>query len=104
VAQALKFGAEILEPQQVAGIRTEGQYRIARLNDGTEIRCNVMLIACGVTYRKLKGVKGIDRLSRVGVYYGAFMVDALNYKQKDVYIVGGGNSSGTGSSTFCKVC
>jgi len=88
VAQAIKFGAEILEPQEVAGIRSEGQYRIARLTDGTEIRCNVMLIACGVTYRKLKGVKEIDRLTGAGVYYGASMVDALNYKQNDVCIVG----------------
>ena len=102
VAQALKFGAEILEPQQVAGIRTEGQYRIATLNDGTEIRCNVMLIACGATYRKLKGVKGIDRLSEAGVYYGASIVDALNYKQKEVYIVGGGNSAGQAAVHFAK--
>ena len=63
-----------------------------------------MLIACGVTYRKLKGVKEIDRLTGAGVYYGASMVDALNYKQNDVYIVGGGNSAGQASSTFCKVC
>ena len=102
VAQAIKFGAEILEPQEVAGIRTDGQYRIARLTDGTEIRCNVMLIACGVTYRKLKGVKEIDRLTGAGVYYGASMVDALNYKQNDVYIVGGGNSAGQAAVHFAK--
>ena len=102
VAQAIKFGAEILEPQEVIGIRTDGQYRIARLTDGTEIRCNVMLIACGVTYRKLKGVKEIDRLTGAGVYYGASMVDALNYKQNDVCIVGGGNSAGQAAVHFAK--
>jgi len=102
VAQAIKFGAEILEPQEVIGIRTDGQYRIARLTDGTEIRCNVMLIACGVTYRKLKGVKEIDRLTGAGVYYGASMADALNYKQNDVYIVGGGNSAGQAAVHFAK--
>ena len=56
-----------------------------------------MLIACGATYRKLKGVKGIDRLTGAGVDYGASIVDALNYKQNDVYIVGGGNSAGQGA-------
>ena len=61
-----------------------------------------MLIACGATYRKLKGVKGIDRLSGAGVYYGASIVDALNYKQKEVYIVGGGNSAGQGAVHFAK--
>lgn len=102
VTQALKFGAEIFEPQQVEGIRTEGQYRMARLADGTEIRCNVMLIACGAPYRKLEGVKGIDRLSGAGVYYGASMVDALGYRKKDVYIVGGGNSAGQAAVHFAK--
>jgi thioredoxin reductase (NADPH) len=102
VAQAIKFGAEILEPQEVIGIRTDGQYRIARLTDGTEIRCNVMLIACGVTYRKLQGVNGIDRLSGAGVYYGASLVDALDYREKDVYIVGGGNSAGQAAIFFAK--
>jgi len=102
VAQAIKFGAEILEPQEVIGIRTDGQYRIARLTDGTEIRCNVMLIACGVTYRKLKGVNEIDKLTGAGVYYGASMVDALNYKQNDVFIVGGGNSAGQAAVHFAK--
>ena len=61
-----------------------------------------MLIACGVTYRKLQGVNGIDRLSGAGVYYGASLVDALDYREKDVYIVGGGNSAGQSAIFFAK--
>ena len=53
-----------------------------------------MIIACGVIYRKLENVKGIDKLTGAGVYYGASMVEALHYKGQDVFIVGGANSAG----------
>jgi thioredoxin reductase (NADPH) len=52
-----------------------------------------MIIACGVTYRRLEIVKGIDKLTGADVYYGASMVEALHYKGQDVYIVGGANSA-----------
>ncbi|MGH9997790.1 MAG: NAD(P)/FAD-dependent oxidoreductase, partial [Nitrososphaeraceae archaeon] len=100
--QAVRFGTEILDPQEVVDIRVEDPFRIAKLADGTEIRCHVMLIACGVTYRKLDDVKGIDKLVGAGVYYGASMVEALHYKDQDVYIVGGANSAGQAAIHFSK--
>ena len=38
VAQAIKFGTEILTPQEVTGIQVDSQYRVAKFADGTEIR------------------------------------------------------------------
>ena len=102
VAQAVRFGAEILDPQEVVSIRVDGQYRIAKLGDGTEIRCHALLIACGVAYRKLDDVKGIDKLDGAGVYYGASMAEALHYRGQDVYIVGGANSAGQAAIYFSK--
>jgi thioredoxin reductase (NADPH) len=102
VAQALRFGAEILDPQEVASIRSDGQYRIAKLGDGTEIRCHTMVIASGVTYRRLEDVEGIDKLTGAGVYYGASMAEALDYQGQDVYIVGGANSAGQAAIHFSK--
>lgn len=102
VAQAVRFGAEILDPQEVVSIRVDGQYRIAKLGDGTEIRCHALLIACGVAYRKLDDVKGIDKLNGAGIYYGASMAEALHYKGQDVYIVGGANSAGQAAIYFSK--
>ena len=102
VAQAVKFGTEILEPQEVVELRTDGQYRIAKLGDGTEIRSHTMIIACGVTYRMLDDVKGIDKFTGAGVYYGASMVAALNYKGQNVYIVGGANSAGQAAVFFAR--
>jgi thioredoxin reductase (NADPH) len=102
VAQATRFGAEILDPQEVASIRNDGQYRIAKLGDGTEIRCHTMLIACGVIYRRLENVKGSEKLTGAGVYYGASMLEALEYKNQDVFIVGGANSAGQAAIHFSK--
>jgi thioredoxin reductase (NADPH) len=102
VAQAARFGAEILAPQEVASLRVDGPYRIVRLNDGTEISCHALLIACGVSYRELKDVKGIEKLTGSGVYYGASMVEALACKGEDVFMVGGANSAGQAAIHFSK--
>jgi thioredoxin reductase (NADPH) len=102
VAQAIRFGAEILTPQEVIGIHVDGPYRIVKVKDGTEISCHVLIIACGVSYRNLDGVKGIEKLSGAGVYYGASMVDALSYKGEDVFMVGGANSAGQAAIHFSK--
>jgi thioredoxin reductase (NADPH) len=101
-AQAARFGAEILAPQEVVSLRVDGPYRIVKLNDGTEISCHALLIACGVSYRELKDVKGIDKLTGYGVYYGASMVEALSCKGEDVFMVGGANSAGQAAIHFSK--
>lgn len=101
VAQAARFGAEILTPQEATGIRIDGPYRFVKLNDGTEISCHTLLIATGVSYRKLD-VPGIERLTGAGVYYGASMTQALSCRNEDVYMVGGANSAGQAAIYFSK--
>ncbi|MFZ0741699.1 MAG: FAD-dependent oxidoreductase [Nitrososphaeraceae archaeon] len=100
--QAARFGAEILTPQEAVSLRVDGPYRIVKLIDGTEISCHALLIACGVSYRELKDVKGIDKLTGYGVYYGASMVEALSCKGEDVFMVGGANSAGQAAIHFSK--
>jgi thioredoxin reductase (NADPH) len=102
VAQAIRFGAEILTPQEAVGIRVDGLYRIVKLRDGTEISCHALIIACGVSYRNLDGVKGIEKLTGAGVYYGASMADALSCRGEDVFMVGGANSAGQAAIHFAK--
>jgi thioredoxin reductase (NADPH) len=101
VAQAARFGAEILTPQEASGIRVDDPYRFIKLNDGTEISCHTLLITTGVSYRKLN-VPGIDRLTGAGVYYGAAMTQALSYRDEDVYLVGGANSAGQAAMYFSR--
>jgi thioredoxin reductase (NADPH) len=93
VAQASRFGAEILTPLETSGVRVQEPYRFVTLTDGTEISCHALLIATGVSYRKLD-VPGVERLAGAGVYYGAAITEALACIDKDVFIVGAGNSAG----------
>ncbi len=102
VVQAVRFGTEILTPQEVVSLRVDGPYRIVRLKDGTEISCHALLIASGVTYRELKDVKGIERLTGSGVYYGASIAEAISCKGEDVFMVGGANSAGQSAIHFSK--
>jgi len=93
VAQASRFGAEILTPLETRGVRVKDPYRFVRLTDGSEIGCHALLIATGVSYRKLD-VPGAERLAGAGVYYGAAITEALACRDRDVFIAGAGNSAG----------
>ena len=101
VTQARRFGVEILTPQQATGLRIKDQYRIVTLGDGSEVTCHCLLIATGVSYRRLD-VPGLDRLTGAGVYYGAAMTEAMSCRDDDVYVVGGANSAGQASIYFSK--
>jgi thioredoxin reductase (NADPH) len=101
VAQAQRFGVEILNPQEATGLRREDPYRIVTLSDGSEVSCHALLVATGVSYRKL-GVPGMDRLTDAGVYYGAAMTEAISCKGEDVYLVGGANSAGQAAMYFSR--
>ncbi len=101
VAQARRFGVEILAPQAVKGVRVEGPSRVLTLEDGTEVGCRALLIATGIAFRKLD-VPGLDKLNGAGVYYYAPMSDAFSYRDGDIYIVGGANSAGQAAMYFSK--
>ncbi|HEX5322809.1 MAG TPA: FAD-dependent oxidoreductase [Capsulimonadaceae bacterium] len=101
VAQARRFGVEILSPQEVESVEVRDQYRIVKMADGKEVSCHALLIASGVSYRKLD-VPGIEPLTGVGVYYGAAMTEAIACKDEDVYIVGGANSAGQAAIYFSR--
>ncbi len=101
VAQARRFGAEILSPQEAVQIRREDPYRVVTLADGREVSCHALLIATGVDYCRLE-VPGIDALTGAGVYYGATMSEAPAYKGQDILIVGAGNSAGQAAMHYSK--
>jgi thioredoxin reductase (NADPH) len=99
VAQARRFGVEIVSPQEATALRADGPYRYLRLNDGTELSCHAMLLATGVQWRKLD-VPGMDRLQGAGVYYGGTATEAITCRDEDVYVVGGANSAGQAAMFF----
>ena len=101
VAQARRFGVEILAPQEVCGVRVEGSSKLLALADGTAIGCRALLIASGIAFRKLD-VPGLEKLNGAGVYYYAPMSEAFSYRDGDIYIVGGANSAGQAAMYFSK--
>src|SRR5213593_4345872 len=101
VAQARRFGVEIIAPQEAVGIRVEGPYRFLKLADGSELSCHALLLAMGVQWRTLE-VPGIDHLQGAGVYYGGGTSEAMACKGETVYIIGGANSAGQAAMHFSK--
>ena len=101
VAQARRFGVEILTAEEATGIRVEDPYRFVKLSDGDEISCHALLIATGVSVRRLEA-PGIKELVGAGLYYGAALTEAAYYRGEDVFIVGGANSAGQAAVFFSK--
>jgi thioredoxin reductase (NADPH) len=101
VAQARRFGAELLTAQEVKGLRREDPYRIVRLAGGEEVSGYAVLIATGMAVRRLD-VPGIDPLVGAGVYYGAALTESAAYRGQNVCIVGGANSAGQGAMFFAR--
>jgi thioredoxin reductase (NADPH) len=99
VAQAKRFGAEILTPQEVTAIRREDPYRIVCLADGTEISAFTVILTTGSAVRTLD-VPGADTFQGLGVFYGAAMSEAVAYRGKDICVIGGANSAGQGALFF----
>jgi thioredoxin reductase (NADPH) len=95
-AQATRFGAEILAPQEVVGVRVEDPYRYVTLSDGSELRCRAILLASGANVRRLNA-PGVEDLTGAGVYYGAAVTEAASFKDRHVFVVGGANSAGQGA-------
>ncbi|GAB3314866.1 FAD-dependent oxidoreductase [Larkinella ripae] len=96
ITQATRFGVEFLAPQEVVAIKPKGQYKHIEFSDGTEVVARSILLSTGVSYHQLD-CPGLERLTGAGVYYGAATTEAYAFKEKPVYIVGGGNSAGQGA-------
>ena len=100
-AQARRFGVEILTAQEVTKVRVEDPYRFVTLGDGTELGCHAVVVATGVSIRKLDS-PGVERLTGAGVYYGAAVTEAAHYRGQPVFVVGGANSAGQGAMFFSR--
>ena len=101
VAQARRFGVEILTTRQAKGLNADGPTRVVTLEDGTTLNGRAVLIATGVSYRELEA-KGVADLTGAGVYYGAAMGEGESVRDQDVYIVGGANSAGQAAMYFAR--
>ncbi|MFC2029395.1 FAD-dependent oxidoreductase [Chloroflexota bacterium] len=100
-AQAQRLGAEILTAQEVTSVRVEQPYHFVTLGDGTELGCRALVVASGVSVRKLDA-PGVERLTGAGIYYGAALTEAAYYRGEHVIVVGGANSAGQAAMFFSR--
>ena len=62
VAQARRFGVEILTPLEATHLRLDGPYKHLTLSDGSEVVCHLVMLAMGVSW-KLLTAEGAERLT-----------------------------------------
>ena len=89
-AQVERFGVEILSAQEVTGIRSEGDYKMVRIETGDEYCSRALLLATGARYRRLN-VPGEEDFIGAGIHFCA-TCDGPFYKGEEMLVVGGGNS------------
>ncbi len=91
--QAIKFGAELITTRDVVGLDVNGSARTVRFADGATLAAHTVVLATGVSYRRL-AAPGLGELTGRGVFYGSALTEAMNCRDQHVYIVGGANSAG----------
>ncbi|GAA2167262.1 response regulator [Humibacillus xanthopallidus] len=92
LAQARRFGAELVLARDVVALEARGPVRAVRF-DGGDIEARAVIIATGVSYRTLEA-EGLPELIGRGVYYGANASEAAQCQGDEVYVVGAANSAG----------
>jgi thioredoxin reductase (NADPH) len=89
--QAIMFGAELVA-QPAAGLAANAADRVLTLADGSQAVSRAVVLATGVSYRRLP-VPGLDDLVGAGVFYGAAVTEAQAMHGQRVVVVGGANSA-----------
>jgi thioredoxin reductase (NADPH) len=92
-AQASRLGAEILVGAELitSGPTDHGTFTV-ELTCGSVVEVNAGVVATGVDYRRLEA-PGVREFVGAGIHYGSSPGEAVRLQDRDVVIVGGGNSA-----------
>ena len=91
--QALKFGVEFAISRETVTIeQVDGIHRLL-LAGGIPVCARAVVVATGAQYRKLT-VQNYENYENRGLYYAATSMESILCRDKDVIVVGGGNSAG----------
>ena len=92
VAQARRYGVELLSAVSATGVETDGEDLVTALSSGQKLTSHAVIVATGSTYRSLD-VPGEKGLLGAGVHFCA-TCDGPFYKGADeVVVIGGGNAA-----------
>ena len=99
--QAWGFGAHFIYGNQAISLAAEGDVRVVGLEDGSQVRARAIILATGVSYRRVEA-PGLEALTGAGVFYGAGTIEAQAVADQPVFVVGGGNSAGQAALHLAK--
>ncbi len=97
LTQARRLGAEILVTRTIT--RVDAESHQIHLDGGDVLRARTIILACGVSWRRLE-IEGFDRLAGKGIFYGAARSEGPNTHGLDIHIIGAGNSAGQAALFF----
>jgi thioredoxin reductase (NADPH) len=106
VLQMMKFGAMLYAPVDVEELipaESADQPHGLKLDCGSILKAYVVLIATGVTWRRLT-VPGAERFERAGIYYACTSVEVRSHEGTEVAVVGAGNSAGQAAMFLAENC
>jgi thioredoxin reductase (NADPH) len=93
IAQAQKFGAQLMVAQSVVHIDSSCQPHKVVLESGLKFNARSIVIATGAQYARLP-VEEADGFTGRGIYYNATHMEAQLCDSQEIAVVGGGNSAG----------
>lgn len=100
VKQAALLGADMLCPERAERLElTDGGLKKVTTKEGHEFIAKAVILANGLSYRKLEA-EGVADLLGKGVMYGSPTTNALDFGTCTVCIVGAANSAGQAALHF----
>ncbi len=106
VLQMLKFGARMVAPVAVDRVELPTDTNAAfglHTDCGATVRAKIVLVAAGVRWRRLPA-EGAERFEGAGVHYVCTAVESVLYDERDVVVIGGGNSAGQAVMYLAECC
>lgn len=91
--QAWVFGTTFLLTRSVTALRSANGTHTVSISGGTEIETRGVVLAMGVSYRRLD-IPALEALEGAGVFYGSSPSEARQFTGANVFVVGGANSAG----------
>ncbi|MFI6680498.1 FAD-dependent oxidoreductase [Kribbella sp. NPDC050470] len=101
--QAWVFGAHFVLMRSIVSLEKVDDHFRAVIGDVGEVTARAVVLATGVSYRRLD-VPSLEDLMGNGVYYGASVSEAHGLQGRDACVVGGGNSAGQAVLHLARYC
>ena len=91
--QALKFGVRFAVSREAVTLEGYSDGHRITLEGGISLCLRAVVIATGAQYRKLT-LENFEKFESQGIYYAATGMETAYCRDKEVVVVGGGNSAG----------